>query len=57
MYQQTALNVLSELTTHPIIVFVLRNPVERVLSLFEFARNNIGSLELSISAREFFERL
>ena len=57
MYQQAALNVLSELTTRPIIIFILRNPVERVLSLFEFARNNIGSLSLNTSAREFFDLL
>ncbi len=56
MFQQTALKVLSELPKKPTIVFILRNPVDRVLSLLEFAKNNVGSLNINISAREFFER-
>lgn len=53
MYQQTALKVLSELPSRPKIIFILRNPVDRVLSLYRFARNNIGSLEHGISVSEF----
>lgn len=57
MYQQTALNVLSELSTQPTIIFILRDPVERVMSLLEFAKNSIGSLNKNISARDFIERV
>jgi hypothetical protein len=53
MYQQTALNVLSALDEPPIVIFILRNPVERLLSLYEFARNNIGSLGFDVSVAEF----
>lgn len=53
MYQKAALKVLSELPTQPTIVFILRNPVDRVLSLFRFAKNNVGSLDPDISVSEF----
>lgn len=53
MYQQTAIKVLSELPTRPTIVFILRNPVDRVLSLYRFAQNNVGSLNSGISVGEF----
>jgi hypothetical protein len=54
MYQRTALSVLADLPTNPLIVFVLRNPVDRMLSLFDYAINNVGSLDPNISAREYF---
>ena len=55
MYQQTALKVLCALPTRPLVVFILRNPVDRVLSLVEYAKNNIGSLDVNLSTRDFFE--
>lgn len=55
MYQQTALKVLSELPTQPNIVFILRNPVNRILSLFKFAQNNVGSIGKDVSLREFLK--
>jgi hypothetical protein len=55
MYQQSALKVLSELATEPLIVFIVRNPVERALSMYEFAKNKLGSLSATVSARAFFE--
>jgi hypothetical protein len=57
MYQKTALKVLSELPTQPTIVFILRDPVQRVLSMFEFAKNTLGTIDLNVSARDFFERI
>lgn len=57
MYQQTAIKVLSELATCPLIIFVLRNPVERILSLHRFAQNNVGSLDHKISLTEFIENV
>lgn len=57
MYQQTALDVLSSLPTQPLIVFILRNPVERVLSLRRFAQNTVGSMEHDVSINEFIRRL
>lgn len=56
MYQQTALKVLSELPSRPTIVFILRNPVDRILSLIRFAKNNVGSLDKEVSLQEFLER-
>ncbi len=54
MYQRTALSVLADLPTSPTIVFLLRNPVDRVLSLFGYALNNVGSIRSTLSARDFF---
>lgn len=56
MYQQTALEVLSKLPTNPTIIFVLRNPVERVISLFNFAQNNVGTVEPDISLEDFIAK-
>ena len=44
LYQQTARRVLADLPTKPVTIFLLRNPVERMLSLFQYAMNNVGSL-------------
>lgn len=54
MYQRTALSVLADLPTSPLIIFLLRNPVDRMLSLFDYAINNVGSLDPGVSAREYF---
>jgi hypothetical protein len=54
MYQRTALSVLADLPTNPLILFVLRNPVDRMLSLFDYAIQNVGSLDSNISAQEYF---
>jgi hypothetical protein len=54
MYQKTALSVLATLPTSPIVVFILRNPVDRILSLFGYASNNVGSVCGKRSARDFF---
>lgn len=53
LYQETALNVLSELIPQPTIVFILRNPVMRAYSLFQFARNNMAVLDKKLNFDEF----
>jgi len=52
MYQETALSVLAELPTKPKIIFLLREPAERMLSLFKYAMNNVGSLDARLSIQE-----
>jgi hypothetical protein len=54
LYQQTALSVLATLSTKPTILFILRDPVERMLSLFNYAMNNVGSLQRDLSIRDCF---
>jgi hypothetical protein len=54
LYQQTALSVLATLATKPTILFILRDPVERTLSLFNYAMNNVGSLQRDLSMRDCF---
>lgn len=53
LYQRTALRVLADLPTRPLVVFVLRKPSERVYSLYRFAQNNIGSLSKRVSLAQF----
>jgi hypothetical protein len=52
LYQQTALSVLATLPTKPTIIFLLRDPVRRMLSLFNYAMNNVGSLHRGLSIRD-----
>lgn len=54
LYQQTALSVLTSLPSKPTIVFLLRDPVDRMLSLFNYAMNNVGSLRSGLSLRDCF---
>jgi hypothetical protein len=52
LYQQTALSVLAMLPTKPTIVFLLRDPVDRMLSLFNYAMNNVGSLHRGLTVQD-----
>lgn len=54
LYQQTALAVLARLSTKPTVIFLLRDPIERMLSLFNYAMNNVGSLRHDLSIRDCF---
>jgi hypothetical protein len=56
LYQQTALSVLADLPSKPTIIFLLRDPVDRMLSLFNYAMNNVGSLDNTLSIRDCFVR-
>ncbi len=55
IYQKTALEVLSNLTTKPKVIFVLRKPSERVFSLYNFAHNNAAAMVKRISFPQFIE--
>lgn len=53
LYQQTALELLSKLEPKPNIVFLLRNPADRIYSSFEFTKHNRGRLKKELSFLEF----
>jgi hypothetical protein len=53
MYQKTALQVLSEQSHKPHIIFMLRKPSQRVLSSFEFTRNNLAGFKKKLSFAEY----
>jgi hypothetical protein len=55
IYQQTALEALSRLDPLPQIVFVLREPSERVYSSYQYTRNNLANLNREISFSRFVE--
>ncbi|MFB6258282.1 MAG: sulfotransferase [Flavobacteriales bacterium] len=47
LYENTALKVLSKASPHPYIVFILRDPVERVHSRYRFARYRRKQIQIS----------
>lgn len=53
--QETALDVLSSLDEPPHVVFVVREPVERLESAFHYAKNNRGTLREGVTLAEFVE--
>jgi len=57
LYQETALEVISQLEPKPQVIVVLRKPSERVYSLYQFARNNAGTLDLDVSFAEFVDAI
>lgn len=56
LYQKTALEFISALQEKQIIV-VLRKPSERIYSLYQFARNNAGTLDMDVSFAEFIRNI
>ncbi len=57
LYQETPLNVLPTFEQIPMVVFMLRKPSERVYSMYQFARHNMGVLDESISFGEFLDMI
>ncbi|MFK7739353.1 MAG: sulfotransferase domain-containing protein [Planctomycetota bacterium] len=53
--QDTALRVLSTLADPPHVVFVVREPIERLESAFHYAKNNRGTLREDVSLADFVE--
>jgi hypothetical protein len=57
IYQQTAIDVLSNLDPRPQIIFMLRKPSQRVYSSFRFTQNVLANLDKSVSFSRFIEAL
>jgi hypothetical protein len=57
LYQKTALQVLSEQFPKPTVVFVLRDPVKRAYSMFQYARNNLANLDPKLSFNTFVNQI
>ena len=57
IYQQTAIDVLSNLDPRPQIIFMLRKPSQRVYSSFRFTQNVMANLDKSVSFSQFIEAL
>ena len=55
LYQQTALQVLSTLPSEPQIIFVLREPAERIYSDYRYKLNNQAFFRESITFAEFID--
>jgi len=53
LYQQTALEVLSNLDPLPQIVFLLRKPSDRVYSSFQYSKHNLGNVDREVSFAQF----
>ncbi len=57
IYQQTALDVLSQFPDRPQIVFVLRKPSERVYSSFQYSKHNLANVRADVTFARFIELL
>ena len=57
LYQQTALRICSRISSSPLFIFVLRNPSERVYSLYNFAKNNTADIDKNMSFRDFISEV
>ena len=55
LYQQTALDVLSNLSSSPQIVFLLRKPSDRVYSSFQYSKHNLGNVDARVSFAQFID--
>jgi len=55
LYQQTALEVLSNLDPLPQIVFLLRKPSDRVYSSFQYSKHNLGNVDREVSFAQFVD--
>jgi len=53
--QDTALDVLSSLASPPHAVIVLRDPVDRLVSAFEYAKNNRSTIRSDVSLEDFVD--
>lgn len=56
LYQRTALEWVPRMSAVRRVLFVLRRPADRVLSMYRFAGNNMARLEPNLSFRAFVER-
>ncbi len=57
LYQKTPLQVLPTFDRVPTIILILRKPSERVYSMYQFARYNMGVLDEGISFGEFLDMI
>ena len=57
LYQKTPLKVLPALDPVPNVVFILREPAERIYSMFKFAQNNMAVADSGLGFREFVDAI
>ena len=57
IYQETALSVLPGLSTRPKFIFLLRDPLARVASSFNYTRGNLANVKGTLTLDRYFEML
>lgn len=55
LYQDTAREHLANMESQPLIVVVLRDPVQRVWSSFQYTRNNLARMDPSLSFSQYVD--
>ena len=55
LYQDTARELLAQMEGQPLIVVVLRDPVQCVWSSFQYTRNNLARMDPSLSFFQYVE--
>lgn len=57
IYQETALSVLPGLSTRPKFIFLLRDPLARVASSFNYTQGNLARVKGTLTLERYFELL
>jgi hypothetical protein len=57
MYQNVAIEAIPHLASQPKLIFLLREPAKRLLSVFEFSKNNCAVFTKDISFAKFVDAL
>lgn len=57
LYQKTPLQVLTKFNFMPKIVIILRKPSKRIFSMFQFAQNNMATINKNITFNEYLNML
>ena len=57
IYQNSALEAFESLLNEVKIIFILREPVDRLRSFFSFAQNNVGAIPVSVDINQYVNDL
>lgn len=57
IYQRTALSILPGLATRPKLIFLLRDPIERLISSFVYTQNNLAQVRSGFTLDQYLEMI
>lgn len=57
MYQRVALQILPSLSARPKFIFLLRDPVNRLRSSYEYTRENLGRMRMELTLEHWLQML
>lgn len=57
IYQTDIISKLNQLEVKPFVIFVLRNPTDRLYSSFVYSKNNLSSIDSNITFENYIEKM